>query len=635
MGLRKPRSSRPRKRPSLLRKGKLTVDPTRLALAALERIRGALVRKGQADRLGPAVTMRELAARAAYLGVALPASYTAALRVAAQIGGTERLLTASEMRGAFDDVVSPRSSQPDAERLAPFARLGERSFACFDRAAPSDEGELAVVDWADGVVTPHSQHFGEWLDSIADGREEALEKAADIPDNLRDLLKRLGFTFPDPVVGRLETGDTEAIDALLGPERSQQVRGEAGRLFDSSGKAALTLNVDEFSLSVALRTGLFVFEPEDVFRWLRWFKDEGFFGEMHRGPNHPERTRDLRRAPREPPLVRRGVLEVTCSPARRHRFRAAAGRSADDFYLLGRTGSISERSPSLLLHVVEGQVQGAHSLDEPLTHLHVTADGVVWGLSHAGSALRFADGTARAYPLHRPGRATPRWFGIGGWGERVVVWGAGALLEFDGDRFAPFSPAPELEEHETVVSTVPQGKHLGMLVTGDGVGAVARFDGRRWMPIRDDHVIDGPLVDLDVWRGVGIVLARSGQVWRVDDGPPRSVVWDTRQAAFISDTGAPRVAHAVRGFDGGALLASDGGVIAVGAGEPVFHQAEGTREPASLGRVGGGTGVRSEPDGRPGIVALCGPHAWIWRYAAPGAPVEERDAFWVIDAREW
>jgi hypothetical protein len=633
--LRKTRPVRPRKRPAP-HKGKLKVDATRLALAALERIKTSLRRKGHGDQLGPPATMRELAARASYLGVTLPPSYSAMLRVACRIGEPERLLNAAEMRAAFDDVISPRASRPDAERLAPFAKLGERSFACFDRAEVSDTGELSVAEWSDGAIRGGASHFGEWLDMVADSREDALEAAAEMPPNLRGLLVSLGFAFEDPIVGRLETGDTEAIEALLGSDRAAEIRGNVGRLFDSSGRAAVTLNVDEFTMSVSLRTGLYVFEPEDVFRWLRWFRDEGFFGEATRGPSHPERVRDLRRAPREAPLVLRGVLEVSCLPARRHRFRAAAGRSADDFFLLGRTGSTSDRSPSLLLHVMQGKVQGAHSLDEPLTHLHVTTDGTVWGLSHGGTALRFSEGKARAYPLNRTGRGSARWYGIGGSAERVLVWGAGSVLEFDGDAFVPFSPPPDLEEHETVVTAIPQGKQLGMLVCGDGVGAVARFDGRKWLPIPESHVIEGQLVDLDVWRGVGIVLSRSGDVWRVDDGRPRPVIWDKRQPAFISDSGAPRATYAVRGFDGGALLASDDGVIAVGSGDPVFHSAADSHEPARLARVGGGASVRSEADGRPAIVAMCGDNAWIWRYAPESrGGTDERDAFWVIDARDW
>ena len=84
--------------------------------------------------------MRELAARASYLGVSLPPSYSATVRAASRIGAPEKLLNAAEMRSAFDEIISPRSSRPDAERLAPFAKLGERHFVCFDRSEPADTG---------------------------------------------------------------------------------------------------------------------------------------------------------------------------------------------------------------------------------------------------------------------------------------------------------------------------------------------------------------------------------------------------------------------------------------------------------------------------------------------------------------
>src|SRR5262249_43456139 len=141
------------------------------------------------------------------------------------------------------------------------------------------------------------------------------------------------------------------------------------------------------------------------------------------------------------------------------------------------------------------------------------------------------------------------------------------------------------------------------------------------------------------------------------------------QPAFVSDTGAPRPTYAVRGFDGGALLASDGGVIAVGSGEPIFHAAAGTTAPARLARVGvgrtpEGTGRHETvPRTRQAGVAMCGPNAWIWAYgpeavasserkprvegggarntsaepptATPSATELRADAFWVIDLRDW
>jgi hypothetical protein len=81
-------------------------------------------------------------------------------------------------------------------------------------------------------------------------------------------------------------------------------------------------------------------------------------------------------------------------------------------------------------------------------------------------------------------------------------------------------------------------------------------------------------------------------------------------------------------------------VIAVGAGDPVFHAVPAAHEPARLARVGGGAAGKVDTDRRPAVIALCGPNAWIWQYAGgigsqPRAEADQRDAFWVIDARDW
>ena len=85
----------------------------------------------------------------------------------------------------------------------------------------------------------------------------------------------------------------------------------------------------------------------------------------------------------------------------------------------------------------------------------------------------------------------------------------------------------------------------------------------------------------------------------------------------------PRATHQVRGYDGGAVLASDGGIIVVGSGEPAFYTAKGSRDAAKLARVGA-AGSRSGTNDS-GIVAMCGPHAWIWKSGA----------LQVLDLREW
>jgi hypothetical protein len=615
---------------------RLAVDPTRLALAAVERLKSLLTRTGQAHKLAGPVSMRELVARGQVLGLALPPSYTAALRISSTIGDPEVLFDAAEMRSRHDAMKATKAAY--AERYVPFARVGER-LLCFDREAkPLTDAELPVVEWYRGVARPRARHFAEWIDEVADVREDAVAHAAVIPASLKGLLLELGFRFDDPIVGRLETGDVKAIEELLGPTQSKDIRGDVDRLFDSSGKASLTLNLDEFTLAVSLRTGIFVFEAEDVFRWLRWFRDENFFGDAPptKKPAHADRVRDLRKANREAPLVLRGVVQIATLPAQKHTFRAASGGSSTDFYLLGRTASRSDRATSLILHVVEGQVKTAHALEEPLNDLYVTPDGTIWGLGVSGYAIRFEQGSSRSFPLHRPRHGRTWWYGIGGTPDRVLVWGAGALLEFNGEEFVPFEPDAALEENESVPALSPHKREIQMLVVGDRVGAVARFDGERWLPIPVSHVLEGMLADLDVWRGVGIVLGRAGEVWRVEEhGAPRPVIWDTSHQAFLHEGGARRATHAVRGFDGGAILASDGGFIVVGQSEPVFYSCGAAHEPARLARVGGGVppalqARRSRPNMKrdedaPGIVAMCGPHAWVWRDGA----------FQVLDLREW
>ena len=69
----------------------------------------------------------------------------------------------------------------------------------------------------------------------------------------------------------------------------------------------------------------------------------------------------------------------------------------------------------------------------------------------------------------------------------------------------------------------------------------------------------------------------------------------------------------IKGIDGGALVASDGGVVVVGSGDPVFYEArlEGKgAEPTRLSRVG------TEDSKDNAIVVLAGPHLWMWQAGA-------------------
>lgn len=595
-----------------------------MALAALERIKTVLVKSGQRERLGEPLSMKELAAQAELLGTELPPSYVAAMRVSSRIGEPERFLSAQEMAVEAERIVA--FGGEEAKRYAPFCK-GSEHVVCFDngggrRLASSirHEGELPIIEWRESGPSPAAAHFGEWLDSVADARDEAVEIAAKMPPRLKRLLYELGFRFEYPVVGHLETGDTAAVAELAGRALEREIRGEVDRLFDASGKASLTLNVDEFTLTAQLRTGAFVFEAEDVFRWLRTFRDENFFTDEVANTSRPDTVRDLRRAPREPPIVRRGVVQIASAPSRHLLFRAASGATGDDFYLLG---SSRQGGHSSILHVVDGGLATSHDVDEPLEDLHVAYDGALWGLT-SSYAVRLTGGHLQRYPLRPQHRHRPRWHGIGGGDGRVLVWGVGALLEFDGEDFVPFAPDARLDESESIVAVHARGLRIWMLVCGESFGAVARFDSVEWAPISNNDVIDGALLDFDAWRGTSVVLDRGGNAWKVDDdGLPRPLGLDLHHQAFSTDDGARRPLHGVSAFDGGLLFASDGGVISLTEGEPLFHaispaggasSEEGDAAPVRLVRVGGRATTTAREDARDeAIVALAGPSAWVWR----------------------
>jgi hypothetical protein len=618
-----------RKRVTRSIKPRSNVDPTRVALAALERIRTVLVKSGHQDRLGEALTMKELSAQSQLLGTELPPSYVAAMRVASKIGEPQQFLLSSEMAREADALVS--GGGEEAKRYAPFAK-SHGKLVCFDKgggrrlvSAVRYQGELPIVEWDGDAPTPIAAHFGEWLDLVADQREESVETAAKMPPRLKRLLYELGFRFEYPVVGRLETGDTDAIEQLIGREVEMSVRGDANRLFDSGGKASLTLNVDEFTLAVSLRTGIYVFEAEDVFRWLRYFRDENFFGDVAREPSHPDNVRDLRRAPREAPLVQRGMMHVPLMSATRYVFRAASGNAGADFHLLARTASTSERAPSLIVAVQDGKLRAQYHIDEPLNDLFVARDGTLWGLTTT-NAVRFGQGDTETFPLNRPTPGRPWWYGIGGAGDRVLVWGTGTLLEFDGRRFVPFEPDAMLDDAESVIALVAHGLRISMLVCGDRMGAVARYDSVQWQAISEDQVIDASLADLDVWRGSSFVLDRDGAVWKLDGGPPAPMNLPSRSQAFLTEGGAARPLYGVRAYDGGVLLASNGGVIAVSeTGDAIFHAAPNGRDPVRLVRVGAtnAQGAPENPARDVALLALSGPNVWLWK-AGTFTPIDVR-----------
>ena len=433
--------------------------------------------------------MRELAARAAYLGLALPPSYSASVRVASKIGDPERLLSAAEMRAGFDDTIAPRATRPDAERLAPFARLGDRVFACFDRSTHADDGELAVVEWSDGIVQPARAQ----LRRVArPGRRRAARRRSRARPTCRrrlsDLLVELGFSFDDPIVGRLETGDTEAVEELLGQARTREVRGDVDRLFDSSGKASLTLNLDEFTLAVALRTGHLRLRG-------RRTSSAGCGASATRTSSSDAASTERCRGPTSHPDARArsaaGAARAAARAARRHArgrvpARDATPRSAP------RAGAPPTTSTSSAAPARRASARRASCSTSSRAQIRERA-----------LARRAAERPVRRHRRHRCGasrtaarrplrrRRRPRLpaqppdaaAGRGGTasaapGRSRPRLGRGRAARVRRRaRSCPSSRDAELDEHETVVAAEPRrASRISMLVCGDAMGAVARFD---------------------------------------------------------------------------------------------------------------------------------------------------------------
>ena len=526
-----------------------------------------------------------------------------------------------------------------ATRYVPFCLADERP-VCFDRKVQLADGELPVCVWGRGYATPVARNFGEWLDIIADEREERMNHAAAIPPRLKRLLLDLGFEFRFPVLGRLETADTLAIETLIGIERATEIRGKTGKLFDSTGRAHVLLNLEDFSASARLRTVVVELAAEDVFRWLRGFRDENFFGDVQKDPSHPDSVRDLRKAPRENALIIKGAVELARLPAKNHTFLAATGRKPDDFYLLGRSTSKRE---SLVLRVEDGVVTTARVVADELQRLHVTGGGHLWGLSTT-HAFRFDGPSNERFPLSRPTEGPIFWRGMGGSGERVLVWGAGALLQFDGSGFVPFAVDMGLDPQETVLSVRTAGDEVAALIVRDGMGAVAHFDGHGWAGVSEQQVLSGELVDLDVFAGSDMVLDVKGSIYTYQgSGAPVRKPVDANFPAFRDPTGAERRFRGLVALEDTTFLASNGGFLSMAKNDPLFHSAidprsssanTDSRNPtidARLDRVGASTATTLRPtkfvteDEPPGVVATCGACAWSWL----------DDSFSAIDLRAW
>src|SRR5581483_884069 len=205
---------RPRKSAAHSKKVR-AIEPHRIASVAMDRIRTLLARTNRGEKMGEGASMRELVARGNVLGRGLPPSYSAALKVGDWIGEPEELFDAEQMRQQLAQCARTKPAL-DVARYVPFGR-SEDGLLCFDLQSLNErDSELGVALWDGMSIRTRWRNFAEWLDSIADRRDEEADRAARIPAGLKRLLSALGFSFDDPIVGRLETADVEAIRALIG-----------------------------------------------------------------------------------------------------------------------------------------------------------------------------------------------------------------------------------------------------------------------------------------------------------------------------------------------------------------------------------------------------------------------------------
>jgi hypothetical protein len=306
-------------------------------------------------------------------------------------------------------------------------------------------------------------------------------------------------------------------------------------------------------------------------------------------------------------------------------FLQASGLSPRNYFLLARS-LVDPRRPTVVFLAQGEQLRPVATFEETVFAMHAAQDGTLWCLTEQGTVLELGSEHKRVYALPRPVGNQTQWRGIGEYEGRVLVWGTAALLEFNGDLFVPFSPAPGIEKHECVVAVARAHEELKVLVKGQGAGAVARFDGTHWVPIEEHQVLEEDLVDYDFWQGRELLLGREGHLWTVepkDGGAPRRLPWNRSAPAFLVPTGSFRCPLGVRAVEGATLVASVGGVLVVQEAdpEPLFHAAPNNHDNVKLSRLAAPSGY----DAQASVLATFGGHVWLW----------DRGEFHVLDMTSW
>ena len=235
--------------------------------------------------------------------------------------------------------------------------------------------------------------------------------AAQDAARLKRLLYELGFRFEYPLVGRLETGDVEAIVELVGAatgardprptSTASSIRAARRRSRSTSTSSRSPCRSAPASSSSRRRTSSAGCATSATrTSSATWCTVAEPPGQRPRPPPRPARAaaRPARRHPRARALRRRRIR----FRGRERRRRPTTSTSSD------APPRRSANAPSLLLHVVDGAVARPHNVDEPLDDLYVARDGTMWGLTHAHARSLRPAARAQSVPAPAPARTGAR-----------------------------------------------------------------------------------------------------------------------------------------------------------------------------------------------------------------------------------
>ncbi len=226
--------------------------------------------RAQRKKLGAPVKPQELARSRAHARRPLPPSYRAMLERRRRSATARSSSTPTRWRRRKNRSTRPRSFRfAKAESTGSSVSIAKRRVTA---SSPFTSGRTARPRLA-------AKSFAEWLDGVADRVEEAIASAADVPQTLRSLLAQLGFRSTT----RSSAGSRPATSRR---SRSSSAPSSRARCEEtSSGCSTRAARRRSRSTSTSSRSpsrsalASSSSKAEDVFRWLRYFRDENFFGD--------------------------------------------------------------------------------------------------------------------------------------------------------------------------------------------------------------------------------------------------------------------------------------------------------------------------------------------------------------------